>query len=247
MPVITLSANGFPGYDRDVEMMVPEGTSLETVVRAELVDRLGGRAAFGPLGASESRRGAVRFGYRGSLRSLCELRTAHAVYVVVPFAVPRPRALLGDQNLRLLLTHIDAVLSLWPVGTFQTLTLSAAGAESPVLSRLRDEIARRTGLSPDNGSGHLLLRLRRADTEAAGWEVLIRISPRPLAVRSWRVCDYKGALNAAVAHAMVLLTRPRPGDDEGPRSPGALRSGAVAVRFELTVGVNPHTLSRRAP
>jgi len=45
-----------------------------------------------------------------------------------------------------------------------------------------------------------------------GWEVLVRLTPRPLATRSWRVCNYQGALNAAVAHAMIALTQPKSGD-----------------------------------
>jgi 23S rRNA G2445 N2-methylase RlmL len=60
--------------------------------------------------------------------------------------------------------------------------------------------------------GDLQIRLRRASTGDAGWEVLVRLSPRPLTVRPWRACDMEGALNAAVAHAMALLTRPTPDD-----------------------------------
>ncbi|MEZ4682805.1 MAG: methyltransferase domain-containing protein [Caldilineaceae bacterium] len=54
----------------------------------------------------------------------------------------------------------------------------------------------------------MLLRIRLKH-EAGQWEVLIRLSPRPLSVRAWRVADMKGALNAAVAHAMVHLTKPQ--------------------------------------
>ena len=34
-----------------------------------------------------------------------------------------------------------------------------------------------------------------------GWETLVRTTPRPLATRYWRVCNYEAALNATVAHA----------------------------------------------
>ena len=33
----------------------------------------------------------------------------------------------------------------------------------------------------------------------------MRLSPRPLATRDWRVCNMAGALDAAVAHAMLTL------------------------------------------
>jgi 23S rRNA G2445 N2-methylase RlmL len=42
--------------------------------------------------------------------------------------------------------------------------------------------------------------------------VVIRLTPRPLVTRSWRVCNLEGALNAATAHAMIALTQPRPDD-----------------------------------
>jgi 23S rRNA G2445 N2-methylase RlmL len=59
--------------------------------------------------------------------------------------------------------------------------------------------------------GDLQLRLRRCgQDDGAGWEVLLRLSPRPLSARSWRVCDMPGALNAGVAYAMAMLSQPRP-------------------------------------
>lgn len=47
---------------------------------------------------------------------------------------------------------------------------------------------------------------------ANGWDVLLRLTPRPLSARAWRVCSFPGALNATVASAMAQLTLPRPGD-----------------------------------
>jgi 23S rRNA G2445 N2-methylase RlmL len=58
----------------------------------------------------------------------------------------------------------------------------------------------------------LLLRIRRVRDAARGWEVLVRLSPRPLSTRSWRVCNMHGALNASVAQAMVWQTHPQPHD-----------------------------------
>jgi 23S rRNA G2445 N2-methylase RlmL len=59
--------------------------------------------------------------------------------------------------------------------------------------------------------GDLLIRLRRA-RHAEGWETLVRLTPRPLATRAWRVCNLPGALNASLAYAMVVLTEPAPDD-----------------------------------
>ena len=154
----------------------------------------------------------VPFRYRDDPRDLLTLRTPVAVYLVRHFAIPRPRALLGHQNFHILLRQIETVRDLHPSGAFRTFRFSAAGKESSVFTRLRDEIAEHTGLEYSPEEADLLLRVRPATLRADGWEVLIRLSPRPLSARTWRVCDWPGALNATIAAAMVELTRPRSRD-----------------------------------
>ena len=145
---------------------------------------------------------AVRFRYSGPVRRLLALRTAVAVYAVDSFAVPRPKALLGEQQQRAMAARIDQVQTL---DTFRSFRFSAAGRESAVFQRLAAELATRTGLAFDPGAGELLLRVHPAD---GGWEVLYRLSPRPLSARSWRLRDRPGALNATIAAAMVAMTAP---------------------------------------
>lgn len=196
-------------------------------------------------------RGAVQFTYAGNLRRLQSLKLTQAIYAVQPFAVPRPKALLGDQHFRAIMTQVDAVLVAWPRNTFKTIHIAAAGAESGVMQRLLADLARQTGLQPNLEEGDLLLRIRsksqeprtksqesriqNTDVKVTGkrldsalstqhlglstehlalnsWEVLTRLTPRPLATRAWRVCNYEGALNATVARAMALLTQPKPSD-----------------------------------
>jgi 16S rRNA G966 N2-methylase RsmD len=205
-------------------------------------------------------RGAVQFTYVGNLRRLQSLKLTQAIYAVQPFAVPRPKALLGDQHFRAIMTQVDAVLVAWPRNTFKTIHIAAAGAESGVMQRVLADLARQTGLQPNLEEGDLLLRIRSKsqkprvkrqelriqsqesriqNTEvkvmgkrlgsalstqystlnsqlstlnSPAWEVLTRLTPRPLATRAWRVCNYEGALNATVARAMALLTQPQPTD-----------------------------------
>lgn len=198
-------------------------------------------------------RGAVQFTYAGNLRLLQALKLTQAIYAVQPFAVPRPKALLGDQHFRAIMTQVDAVLVAWPRNTFKTIHIAAAGAESGVMQRLLADLARQTGLQPNLEEGDLLLRIRsksqeprvksqelriqstdvkvtgkrldsalstqhstlnaqRSTLTSPAWEVLTRLTPRPLATRAWRVCNYEGALNATVAQAMALLTQPKPSD-----------------------------------
>src|SRR5207302_4929243 len=49
-----------------------------------------------------------------------------------------------------------------------------------------------------------------ADGPAGGWETLVRLSPRPLSARPWRVCNLPGALDATAASAIARLAGPRP-------------------------------------
>lgn len=154
--------------------------------------------------------GRLRFRYGGDLRALLGLRSIQAVYLVNYFAIPRPKALLGHQHLTTLLQQIALVRSLFPAETFQSLRISAAGEDSATMTRLRGELAQQTGLA-DAEEADLLLRLRRS-SDGTGWEVLTRISPRPLATRAWRVCNRPGAPNATLAHAMMRLSQPHADD-----------------------------------
>jgi ubiquinone/menaquinone biosynthesis C-methylase UbiE len=149
---------------------------------------------------------ALRFGYSGQLSALLRLRTAVAAYLLVTVPGRRPSALLGDTTL---FDQVEAVRRLHPPGAFSSFRLSAPGKESAALRRLREELTRRSGLAYDPEDGELLLRIRRAP---AGWDLLTRLSPRPLSTRPWRVHNLPGALNATIAAAAVDMTRPRGGD-----------------------------------
>lgn len=138
------------------------------------------------------------------LKALLSLRSVVAAYLVTPFEVPRPKALLGDQHFRRLLAAIETVQALHPEGAFKSFRFGAAGSDSTVFERLAAQIGKATGLACDPLEGDLLLRVRPS---AAGWEVLTRLSPRPLSARSWRVCNLTGGLNATVAVAMNALAQ----------------------------------------
>lgn len=182
------------------ELVVPEG--LEALARDELRG-LGREARIQP----ESAPGVIRIGYTGDVRRLLALRSVTSAAIVQRFAVPRPKALLGDAHFRAVLTLINKVLRLHPPGAFRSLYLSAAGADSTVLTRLKYDLAQALKLELGQDDGDLLLRLRRS-TDADTWELLVRIAPRPLATRAWRVCNLEGALNGPTAHAMALLSAP---------------------------------------
>jgi tRNA (guanine6-N2)-methyltransferase len=175
---------------------------LEPFVVDELHRVLGGQERVEPV----AERGAVRLKYSGSLEALLRLRMPVAAYLVARFPGRRPSALLGDERL---FAHVEAVRGLHPAGAFGSFRLSVPGRGSSAVRRLVEELSGRTGLAYDPEDGELLLRIRRAGD---GWELLTRLSPRPLATRAWRVHHLPGAVNATIAAAMVELTRPRPRD-----------------------------------
>lgn len=185
------------------EAEVAEG--LEAFARDELRERFPQHARLVP----QRDRGSVSFLYSGDLQTLARLKTVEAVFFVQRFEVPRPRALLGDANFRLLLRQVQTVMELTP-GEFKSLYLSAAGADTPVMTRIKEDLAKQLGMKVADEKGDLLLRIRPSPD--GGWETLVRLTPRPLVTRSWRVCNYEASLNATVAHVMALLTEPKPQD-----------------------------------
>lgn len=141
---------------------------------------------------------------------LDKLRTAQAVYSVERFDIPRPKAFLGDQHYRRLIAQLGTVLKQHPHETYNTLHIGAAGSDSAVMNRLKETLSQNLKLHVDDSAGDLLLRIRRT-ADVGGWETLVRLMPRPLASRYWRICDMPGALNGTVAHVMSLLAAPSGG------------------------------------
>ena len=184
-------------------------SGLERFVDDELARKLGGRG-YRSLGSHREGRLSIRYG--GPVAPLLGLRSATAVHAVEWFDAPRPRALLGHENFTRLASSIGRVIEMHPAGSFRTIRVRAAGSNSSVLRRLRDEIASAFGLEDREDTGHLNVSIRRSG-RGAGWEALIRLTPMPLSARAWRVCNRPDALNATIAHAMTAL----PGHGRGER------------------------------
>lgn len=147
---------------------------------------------------------AIRFSYSSQVKSLFALRRGAALYSVTRFAVPRPKALLGDQHFRRLLKATEHAVALHPKGSFDSFRFGAAGSDSSVFQRLASELEKAISLPFDAENGNLLLRVRRMGD---AWEVLTRLTPKPLSARSWRVCNLAGGLNATLATVMNDLVQ----------------------------------------
>lgn len=185
------------------EIEVAEG--LEQLAQDELMTLIGYRR----LKSVRRVRAGVQFEYQGDLSQLLQLRCTISIYIRRHFDIPRPKALLGHANLQRLFR--DAFLAMSVVGKseFSTLHISAAGSNSSVMNRLKQELSQKLHLKTSGESGDLWIRIRRVDN---GWDVLTRITPRPLSARSWRVCNMEGALNGPIAHVLARFTHPHLSD-----------------------------------
>ncbi len=188
----------------------------------------------------------LEFTLEGDASQLTRLKLSQIVYSIQHYPIPRPKALLGDAHWRRLIAQIESVIKLSPPGTFRTFTLAAAGTESSVMQRIRTELAARIGLE-EAEKGDLWIRLL-ASASGQGWDSLVRLTPRPLATRYWRVCSYEAALNATAAHAMARLTQPNEDDvyvNLGCGSGTLLIERAAAGRFKHLIGIdhNPQLLA----
>ena len=61
----------------------------------------------------------------------------------------------------------------------------------------------------DEDEADFQIRVRPAVLHESGWELLLRLTPRPLSSRSWRVFNYLGAVNGVVAAALIEMSQPR--------------------------------------
>lgn len=146
----------------------------------------------------------ISFNYFGKLSRLKKVGSILSIYAVKRFKVPRPKALLGHEHWSSLLAFLKEMKQL---DNFESFRFSAAGKDSGVFNRLRDDIAKAL-LLRHKDEGDFLLRFRPI-ANAEGWEVLARVTNRPLSARAWRLCNQAGGLNATVAAAVVSLAHIR--------------------------------------
>ncbi len=156
--------------------------------------------------------GEVLFSLDQPSGELLSLKTAHEAFKVIPFDTPRPRGILEPLKLRELVKAISTITSQKKAPTFSSFRVSAAGADSKDLKRIREAISAQTMLREDEEDGDMLIRIRRSKVHDQGWDVLLRLTPRPLHVRAWRKADYRGALDATIARVMVELAGAKGGE-----------------------------------
>jgi len=217
---------------------------LGPVVAREVRDRL---PDAGPVREVPGRSDSLVADYRGDWARLLDLRTIVAPFLLLSFPVPRPRSLTSGEFFPQIMDAVRLVQRINPE-TPQTFRIDAAGSDSAGFQRLASQLEDATGLPQVPEDGQLLLRFRRSPgagpAGAGGWDVLVRLSSRPLSSRPWRVANLPGAANATIAAAMSELTSPRPGDRVANLMCGSgtlliERLRAAPARFAVAVDADP--------
>ncbi|MCI5064349.1 hypothetical protein MRY87_01345 [bacterium] len=176
-------------------------SGLEAYLEAECRERLArGASSIRELRFMESGRFSLPWNPQ-VLALLLRLSTATVVSVVVSCRGKRPRVFRGHRETEQIRALVSEVRQ--HSGRFhkQTFRLEMKGNNSPEAGRLREHLERALGLRHVADRGEHFFRLRRA-LQGDGWDFIIRATPKPLSVRSWRRGDYRGALSAPVASAI---------------------------------------------
>lgn len=181
---------------------------LAEVVDGEIQLRIPGVDRISPVPGRDD---SLEVVCQGGLSPFLALRTVVAPFLVLTFEVPRPKSLLSGEHFPKIINAVRQVLDLDRADPPKSLRVEAAGRDSTVLRTFASELAAATRLQDDPDDGQCVVRVRRTP-RGDGWDVLVRLSARPLSARPWRVRRHPAAANATVAAAMASLTAPRPSD-----------------------------------
>jgi len=176
---------------------VDYGEGLLPLLRAELDYR-------GVEGGVESGHGSLLFGGKPPLTRFLALQTASQVMVTISMPSKRPAIFLAESFRPLLARLGSAVRS---SKLFSAIRIEAAGRDSDLISRIGTQLGDIVDLPVDNRAGDLLVRIRHLKQGSSEWGLSFRLTPRPLTARRWRTNNVRGALDAALAAGMCLLTQ----------------------------------------
>jgi len=188
------------------KLNMPKSYEVEVIIGIEdiVIDELKTLDGIQKHSIKHIRDGFIRFDFDKNPMQLTTLKSVIAVYAIHRFDVPRPKALLGHQNFTRLIEILSKTINRWDIQDY-TFGLGAAGSDSSVMQRIKGEISQSLNLPlADDEKGNLYIRLIPA-YKTQDWEVLVRLTSRPLATRQWRIKNIPGALNGTVAYAMTQL------------------------------------------
>jgi 23S rRNA G2445 N2-methylase RlmL len=141
----------------------------------------------------------IFFEYKENLEILKKLRLTNNIYISI------------DSNNKSfdkeLISNIEKVLKFSSNENFTTFRFAIPKHRYKSVESLVQKISNDFKLKPVAENGDLIIKILERYKK-----ILIRISPKPLSVRSWRVKNYNAALNSTIASMMVHLIKPLAND-----------------------------------
>jgi tRNA (guanine6-N2)-methyltransferase len=138
-----------------------------------------------------------------SWQELLELRSAKNVFVAIKIPGRRPSGFFGPDVQQALISLLGRLRNFWGESV-KSFRFSAPGDDSELMLSVREKLQELVGLPYDQEQGDLLIRFLPGE-QGEDWKLLIRLSARPLSVRSWKTVDYPGALDPTLASALFRL------------------------------------------
>lgn len=138
-----------------------------------------------------------------NLDTLRNLKSVNNVYLQVSSPTLNPKYL--RKSIEVLFQMVDLVVD----EKFKTVNINCAGHDSKEIQSLIHQIESKYKLVNDP-EADLQINYGKLNND---WEISIRITNRPLSLRDWREVNIPGGLNPTIAHAMNVLSQPKPTDD----------------------------------
>jgi len=132
------------------------------------------------------------------LTEIKNLRSVSRVYIVVqnskynPFYIFNHKSILGNL--------IEIVIS-GDKGAFKTFKITCAGSDSPEVRSIAEYIQKTYGLIEKEEADMKIHIVKPNEV----WEIGVRITPRPLSLRDYKLRNMSGAMNSTIAYAVNSL------------------------------------------
>ncbi|MBS13110.1 MAG: hypothetical protein CME19_16065 [Gemmatimonadetes bacterium] len=190
-----------PNHPTGTQFVASVLPGVEDLAKDEIIRRTKGRAGFLPSKRQDEHRVILD----GDAGSFLQLRIVQAVHRAGSFEVKGPGSLMSEPMFPRVVRLIRSAIELTGDAAWDGLRFDAAGSDSETFRQFGQKLAAELGIPFRSSDGDLLITVRPAEN---GWEVMCRIGRRPLSTRPWRKADFRGALNATLAAAMVELSKP---------------------------------------
>jgi tRNA (guanine6-N2)-methyltransferase len=183
------------------ELVASTLPGTEDMAKEELIRRSKGRVQFLPSHRTDE----CRFLLNGDTSTVLQLKLSQTIHAALPLHVRGPGSFMTPVYFKNCLSLIRYAINISGEDSWSGIRFDAAGSDSSTFQELGARLHESLGIPYRPDSGDLVITVRPRDR---GWEFMCRIGSRPLSARPWRQANFRGALNATLASAIVELSVP---------------------------------------